>query len=62
MINLFCIDYTFLYFQNITCRLCWPNYDKITRFFEIGREKISKELDILKIVKKLRKVSIMLKL
>ena len=51
LINLRLFDYIILYFHKITCDFCCKKQNKMRSFFKLGKYKISKELDIIRIIK-----------
>ena len=45
----------------ICCLKSWKKYNKLTKLYKIGEERIEKELDIIKIMNTIRNVKIILK-
>jgi hypothetical protein len=42
-------------------RKCWPKHKKIIKIFDIGKEKIDHEMNIIEMIKVIREVKIVLK-
>ena len=40
---------------------CWPRYKKLKKIFDIGKERINNEMNVIEMIKIIRKVRILLK-
>ena len=61
LINLSCLDYTLLYFQPILSKCCWSKYSKMEMLYKIGNKRVQSEMDIIKIVRKIRNFDVIIK-